>query len=93
MNNRTPIPSNEFSLEEMDGEILLYSPTNTRTIYLNQSASMIWQLCDGKRSFNEIVDILSEAFPDSENMHQDVASCLDKLSSDGAISFNIPPRS
>ncbi|MBX2867071.1 MAG: PqqD family peptide modification chaperone [Acidiferrobacterales bacterium] len=88
MTNPTPIPNAEFSLEEMDGEILLYSTANTRTIYLNQSAAIIWQLCDGDRTMTDIIEILSEAFPDIENMHQDVANCLNQLSSDGAISIN-----
>ena len=51
-----------FELEEIDGEILLYSPSSTRSVYLNSTASLIWQLCDGKQSIKQIITQLQKAF-------------------------------
>jgi len=46
----TPNPNSKFKIEYIDGETLLYHVGETRTVYLNDTASMIWTLCDGKMS-------------------------------------------
>lgn len=64
-------------LEDMDGEMLLYSPTTAVTLHLNGSSATIWQLCDGKRSVQEITEVVQEAYPDqAEQINEDVARVL-----------------
>lgn len=48
---------------------------------LNGPALKIVGYCDGKRTFNEIVDALEEAFPgaDRERIKQDTANLLGQL--------------
>ncbi len=83
-----PVKIEGFSLEEIEGELLLYSPNQTKTIYLNQSATIIWQLCDGSREIEEIETMLLKTFPDAaEAIPKDLRSCLDSLRNDGAIRF------
>lgn len=62
MKSKIPKPYPNFQLEELDGEILLYHPSNTTIFYLNQTAALTWQLCDGNRSVGEIVSLLSDAY-------------------------------
>ena len=54
----------DYHVETLDNEILLYLPVNTKALHLNEAASLIWTLCDGTRTSAEIVEILSEAFPE-----------------------------
>lgn len=56
-----------FYIEEIDGEVLLYSPTTNCSIYLNSSASAVWHLCTGAYSGQEIIDILEETYSDQPN--------------------------
>lgn len=67
MLNQVPQPAEGFELEEIDGEILLYSPSATRSVYLNTTASLIWRLCDGSRSVGDIVTQLEQAFPEAKD--------------------------
>jgi coenzyme PQQ biosynthesis protein PqqD len=77
MLDKIPHPTDGFELEEIDGEILLYSPSSTRSVYLNSTASLIWNLCDGKNSVGQIVDQLKQAFPEAEpNIEQDVTGAI-----------------
>ena len=77
MLDKIPHPADGFELEEIDGEILLYSPSSTRSVYLNSTASLIWKLCDGRNSVGQIVDQLKQAFPESEqNIEQDVTGAI-----------------
>ena len=54
-----------FLLERIDGEISVYHPTLTTAVYLNEAGALIWELCDGSRSVAEIIDILSDQYPES----------------------------
>jgi len=52
-----------YRVEDFGDEIVLYDFSTTRVIYLNETASLIWRLCDGLRSFNEIRTVLQQAYP------------------------------
>jgi coenzyme PQQ biosynthesis protein PqqD len=78
----------DYRLELLDGELLLYHLAETKIMYLNQVASLIWQLCDGERTVEEITAMLCEAFPESaEAVASDVIMALEQLLEHGAIRF------
>jgi len=86
MKTKTPKVKSNFELEEIDGELLLYSPESTRSIYMNSTASIIWRLCDGKLTVGEITDLLKEAFPEATNsIEQDVIDSIELFVSNNAI--------
>jgi Coenzyme PQQ synthesis protein D (PqqD) len=60
-----PVHAQDVSEELLDGELLLYHRGETRAIYLNPTATIIWMLCDGKRPVQEIVDLIRESYPDA----------------------------
>ena len=47
MEDKKPLRNQDFRLEKMDDELLLFNPKSTNILYLNETASLIWQLCDG----------------------------------------------
>lgn len=84
--NDIPVPNLEFKLEELDNELLLYHPAKTKTVYLNETASLVWQLCDGKRNVGEIAALLKESFPEAaDRVDEDVESTLKTFADHGAI--------
>jgi len=80
-----PSPNTEFSLEQIDDELLLYHPAKTKAVYLNETAALVWQLCDSNRSVADIVSLLEENYPDSESIRDDVEKTLQELSDTGAV--------
>ena len=69
-----------FHMEILDGEALLYSSQHTRVVSLNQTAYVIWEMCDGQKSLEFIIKVLCEAFPESaQNIPQDVNQALSLL--------------
>lgn len=73
-----------YHLEMMDGEALLYHLDETRILYCNETASLIWHLCDGQYSVGEMIDILSEAYPDAaETMAAEVGETVQQLEDAG----------
>jgi len=83
-----PVPNQEFKLEELDNELLLYHPAKTKTVYMNETASLVWQLCDGQRSIGDISELLKESFPEAaDRVAEDVESTLKTFAEHGAIEF------
>lgn len=75
-----------FNLEDMDGEMLLYHVSSTRTLHLNSSAAIIWQLCDGQRSVGDIIEVLKENYGDSgDEINADVLAAVTELTDGGAL--------
>ena len=93
MKDKYPTAKLNFELEEIDGELLLYSPESTRSIYMNSTASIIWRLCDGKQTVSDIVGLLTEAFPDgADSIEQDVVDSLELFQSNNAIDLLEKPQ-
>ena len=86
--NSKPLPVNEFTLEELDNELLLYHPTKTTTVYMNETASIIWRLCDGKRTVGDIIRLIEESYPEAApGIEEDVESTLNLFIEHGAVSL------
>ncbi len=41
-------------VQEFDGEVLIYDLTTNKAFSLNETSSLVWQLCDGNKSVGEI---------------------------------------
>ena len=58
-----PRHSAEVHCATFDDEILLYDPQRATGLWLNETASLVWRLCDGQRTVGEIVAFLQGAYP------------------------------
>lgn len=68
-------------LEDMDGEMLLYNPDNAMTLHLNGPSVIVWELCDGQKSVQEIIDLVKEAYPEqADQVADDIATVIEDLS-------------
>lgn len=84
--DRVPFVREGYQISEMEGESLLYSHDKMTMFHLNQSAAVIWQLCDGQRTVSEIVDFLTSAYPDlSRQLERDVCSTIQQLVEDDVL--------
>ena len=77
---------NDFLSDEMDGEALLYCTAQHEVVHLNQTATVIWKLCDGTRTSADITDVLSTHYPDARSeIAADVAEAISFLVLRGTI--------
>jgi hypothetical protein len=85
---RKPRQKPDYRLERLDSEILLYHPAKTKALHLNETASMIWTLCDGTRTTTQIIALLKEGFPEQAGVIPDeVESSLRLFAEHDAIEF------
>lgn len=82
-----PVPVADVRVETIEGELLLYHPEQTKAIYLNPSAAIIWSLCDGRRRVGEIIALIAESYPESKpDLAEDVFATVAKLRDSGVLS-------
>lgn len=61
MNSQLPIARrDQVTVQELDGEIILYDGKTARANVLNHTAAVIWKLCDGQTSVGEIAQRASK---------------------------------
>ncbi|WP_431201933.1 PqqD family protein [Bradyrhizobium betae] len=82
---------NDFISDEIDGEALLYCTTQHEVIHLNETATVIWKLCDGTRTSADITDVLSVHYPEARaEIAADVSEAISFLLKRGTIE-PLPP--
>jgi coenzyme PQQ biosynthesis protein PqqD len=75
-----------FLAEHMDGEIVLLHPARNIIIHTNETAALVWQLCDGINTIRQIVEVLGSAYPEAQSqIAQDVPNIIQKLRAQGAL--------
>lgn len=52
----------KLAWREIDGEIVIISPEDSRVHELNETAGMFWQQADGQRDLEEITRNLADAY-------------------------------
>ncbi|MEM7346610.1 MAG: PqqD family protein [Chloroflexota bacterium] len=88
MTSAIPHQKPDYRLEQLDDELLLYHPTRTSIMYCNETASIIWHLCDGQRTTEEIVSLLSAAYEQPpETVLADVDAVLCQFYEHQAIEY------
>jgi hypothetical protein len=76
----------EFEERVVEGEMVIMDKESEQIHQLNQTASFIWQRCDGEHDRQQIAEELAEAFDvDAETAQQDVADTLEKLEEIGLL--------
>jgi len=84
--NAFPKQCSGFLIEKMDGELVLLHPARNIIIHANETAALVWQLCDGNNTVTDIVGILSGAYPDARaQIAIEVPETIQKLRAQGAL--------
>jgi hypothetical protein len=80
-----PRPRTDYQLVELEGESMLYRGGDRKALYLNETASMLWKLCDGQRSVAAIEDLLRDAYPEAGELSGDVEAAFSLFVGHGAV--------
>ena len=56
-----PVRRSDMTVQELDGEALVYDPVTADTHRLNETAYFIWRSCDGRSTSESVAEQLHEA--------------------------------
>ncbi len=85
MIDHVPARTAGVEVEVVEGEVLLYHPQQTRAVYLNPTAAVVWSLCDGGRSVRDIIRVIGETYPDADTVADDVLATMKQLQESGVL--------
>lgn len=63
--NDIPIRDPEYLLEQIGSDYQLRHRARDAAIYINGTAALLWELCDGRTSVGDIKAMLLEAYPEA----------------------------
>lgn len=82
----TPVLSTDIEAEKIGDEMVIYNAITEAAVHLNQTSTLIYSLIDGERTTAEMVELLSEAFPDAP-VSDDVAEVMKQLADAKVITY------
>jgi hypothetical protein len=74
-----------LEINEVDDGLVLYQPAPEQVHYLNSTAAVVFELCSGRLTVEEITSLVGSAFALSEPPVVEVASCIDDLRAKGVV--------
>jgi len=80
---RFPKRARGLDVIPVEDGFLIHQPARDRVHYLNHTAVLVLELCDGKRSPAEIAEAVREAYHPSEDVPRSVREVLERAQAEG----------
>jgi hypothetical protein len=74
-----------LDVNEVPDGYVVYQTEKDRVHYLNATAAIIFDFCDGEQPAEEIIRSVGEAFGLAEARYGEVRACLDNLVREGLV--------
>ena len=74
-----PKKADGIEINEVDDGYVVFHPVLENVLYLNHTAALVLDICDGETKFDDMPKIVQEAFELEEPPVEDVKNCLGQL--------------
>ncbi len=83
--NERPRHLSEVEINPVADGYVLYQPSRDRVHFLNATAVVVYELCTGKHTADEIAAMVQQAYELEAAPTAEVAACLDNLRQEGLV--------
>ena len=80
-----PTKAPELEVNSVADGYIVYQPDRNRVHYLNQTAALVFELCNGNNTVAEMPKILQSLYDLVASPAEEVAECLASLRNEGLI--------
>lgn len=77
-----------LQISAVDAGYIVYDHANERVHYLNHTAGLVMDLCTGRNTWNQIVDLVKRAFGLPRKPTREVGRLLQQLGREGLVSLD-----
>lgn len=74
-----------LDVHEVPDGYIVYQTARDKVHYLNKTAAVIFEFCDGRRDKDDIVSRVATAFELAPRMQEEVSNCLESLIGEGLL--------
>jgi hypothetical protein len=85
MTAERPVIADDLDVNETDDGLVIYQPSTDRVHHLNNTASVVLELCDGVRSVADIANSVGELFELDVPPLAETEDCLVRLLREGLV--------
>jgi hypothetical protein len=78
----------DLEVHEVPDGYIVYQGEADNVCYLNKTAAIAFEFCDGKLAADDIVARVAKAFDLGNSAHDEIRACLDSLVKEGLIISN-----
>jgi hypothetical protein len=82
-----------IEMREVTDGFVAYDAKRDRLHFLNPTATMLLEICDGKLRASELPQLLAAAFNLKQPPREEVAQCLERLVAEGLLVGDAQPLS
>ncbi len=83
--NAVMMQAENLEVHDVPDGYIVYQSDRDRVHYLNKTAAIIFELCDGKREPDDIVARVAKAFELGPSAHDEIRAGLDSLLKEGLV--------
>ena len=83
--NACPRPAEGIEINQIEDGYVIYDPARDRVHYLNHTAVLVLELCNGQVAARDLPALLQDAYGLPEPPVNEVAECLEKLLEEGLV--------
>ena len=80
-----PAPVSGLDVHEVEDGFVVFDASSDRVHYLNPTATVVFSLCDGTRSTDEIAELVRSAWELDVAPVDDVVACIAQLRDEGVL--------
>jgi len=81
-----PCKADGLDISPADDGYIIYDPDNDRVHYLNPTAALILELCDGRHSEQEVIQLVKEFYGLPSEPAEEVRNAIAALETQGLLS-------
>jgi hypothetical protein len=78
----------DLEVHEVPDGYIVYQGARDNVCYLNKTAAIVFEFCDGKREADDIIARVSKVFDLGLSAHAEIRACIDSLVKEGLIQSN-----
>jgi hypothetical protein len=75
----------DIEMREVSDGFVAYDPKRDRLHFLNPTATMLLEVCDGNLRAEELPQLLASAFGLEQSPREEVEQCLERLFAEGLV--------
>jgi len=85
MTDQRPALVEGLESHEVEDGLVVYQTATERVHYLNAVASVVFELCTGEHTEDEIVDLVAAAWGLTEPPRDEVKACIESFRAEGML--------
>jgi hypothetical protein len=85
MSATCPDPRPGLEVHTVDDGLVVFDAATDRVHYLNATATVVFSLCDGARTADQIADLVRAAWQMERAPRDEVTACIDQLRTEGVL--------